>query len=63
MAPNNFSSDVALAKEAQSEDLPVKARMLEPNPETKPAKPDPIDMDDDGMRSSQFILVSQRRTC
>lgn len=35
----------------ESEDDPRKLKPgeIDPNPETKPAKPDPVDMDEDGM--------------
>ena len=41
----------------ESEDDPRKLKPgeIDPNPETKPAKPDPVDMDEDGMYSCSQI--------
>ena len=43
-------SDKAQAKEATLDDDPRKLKPgeIDPNPETKPARPDPVDMDEDG---------------
>ncbi len=30
---------------------------IDPDPETKPARPDPVDMDEDGMRSCYLYCV------
>ena len=47
-----FLRDQAQAKEGEKDegDDPRKLRPgeIDPNPETKPARPDPIDMDEDG---------------
>lgn len=47
-----FFRDQAQAKEGEKDegDDPRKLRPgeIDPNPETKPARPDPIDMDEDG---------------
>ena len=47
-----YFRDKAQQKEGDSEiDDPRKLRPgeIDPNPETKPARPDPIDMDEDGV--------------
>lgn len=43
-------SDKAQNKEQDTEDDPRKLKPgeIDPNPETKPARPDPVDMDEDG---------------
>ena len=42
--------DKAQRKEGEDVDDPRKLRPgeIDPNPETKPARPDPVDMDEDG---------------
>lgn len=49
----HLSRDQAQAKEGEKDEGedPRKLRPgeIDPNPETKPARPDPIDMDEDGM--------------
>ena len=44
-------SDKVQQKEGEVDDDPRKLRPgeIDPNPETKPARPDPVDMDEDGM--------------
>lgn len=52
MWQNHFHRDKAQQKEGDTEiEDPRKLRPgeIDPNPETKPARPDPIDMDEDGM--------------
>ena len=55
-----FSRDLAQAKEGEKDEGedPRKLRPgeIDPHPETKPARPDPIDMDEDGKHS--IILLS-----
>ena len=70
-----FFSDQAQSKEDQDDDDPRKLRPgeIDPNPETKPARPDPIDMDEDGnttcllacivMFSVHFYLIYLRLFC
>lgn len=43
-------SDKAQQKEGEIDDDPRRLRPgeIDPNPETKPARPDPVDMDEDG---------------
>ena len=43
-------SDKAQQKEGEVDDDPRRLRPgeIDPNPETKPARPDPVDMDEDG---------------
>ena len=43
-------SDKVQQKEGEVDDDPRKLRPgeIDPNPETKPARPDPVDMDEDG---------------
>lgn len=62
-----FSRDQAQAKEGEKDegDDPRKLRPgeIDPHPETKPARPDPIDMDEDGKNNiiysySSFILIT-----
>lgn len=40
---------------------------IDPDPETKPARPDPIDMDEDGayyaLQLTSILMVMQRRRC
>ena len=60
--------DQAQAKEGEETgDDPRKLRPgeIDPNPETKPARPDPIDMDEDGVysRCSCFISHIQWKQC
>ncbi len=51
----------AQQKEGEEVDDPRKLRPgeIDPNPETKPAQPDPVDMDEDGtyVYSHQVFLV------
>ena len=52
--------DQAQAKEGEETgDDPRKLRPgeIDPNPETKPARPDPIDMDEDGESDSNFCSL------
>lgn len=51
-----LSSDKAQNRD-ESEDDPRKLKPgeIDPNPETKPAKPDPIDMDEDGI---YYMLIN-----
>ena len=46
-----LTRDKAQQKEGVADDDPRRLRPgeLDPNPETKPARPDPVDMDEDGM--------------
>ena len=57
----SFSRDQAQAKEGEKDegDDPRKLRPgeIDPNPETKPARPDPIDMDEDGMKKIVHYTV------
>ena len=56
--------DQAQAKEGEDGgDDPRKLRPgeIDPNPETKPARPDPIDMDEDG--KDNFVNFYRVRTC
>ena len=52
--------DQAQAKEGEKDEGedPRKLRPgeIDPNPETKPARPDPIDMDEDGKNNLFFLL-------
>ena len=43
--------DKAQAKDSTLEDDPRKLKPgeIDPHPETKPARPDPVDMDEDGL--------------
>ena len=45
-----FPRDKAQNKETDADDDPRKLKPgeIDPNPETKPARPDPVDMDEDG---------------
>ena len=55
--------DKAQMKEGEgSEDDPRKLRPgeIDPNPETKPARPDPTDMDEDGECNFMYSEVRQR---
>ena len=36
---------------------------IDPDPETKPARPDPIDMDEDGLSYLTLYLTTLMRTC
>ena len=47
--------DKAQRKEGEDADDPRKLRPgeIDPNPETKPARPDPVDMDEDG----ELVLI------
>lgn len=36
----------------------LKPGEIDPNPETKPARPDPVDMDEDGKHSVAVVVVS-----
>nr|KAG5703308.1 hypothetical protein BaRGS_025550 [Batillaria attramentaria] len=57
--------DKAQNKEADSEDDPRKLKPgeIDPNPETKPARPDPVDMDEDGRvkGSVELEMLSEAR--
>ena len=55
--------DKAQNKETDVEDDPRKLKPgeIDPNPETKPARPDPVDMDEDGW-SLIFISVERDLT-
>lgn len=55
-----FSRDKAQNRDQDNEDDPRKLKPgeIDPNPETKPAKPDPVDMDEDGEDSFQRHLLS-----
>lgn len=46
-----FYRDKAQMKEGDIDDDPRRLRPgeIDPNPETKPARPDPVDMDEDGI--------------
>jgi len=51
LIPVIFFSDKAQQKDIEpGEDDPRKLKPgeIDPNPETKPARPDPVDMDEDG---------------
>ena len=45
-----YYSDKVQQKDGEVDDDPRKLRPgeIDPNPETKPARPDPVDMDEDG---------------
>ena len=47
----------AQQKEGDEGDDPRKLRPgeIDPNPETKPARPDPVDMDEDGELSTAYL--------
>lgn len=51
--------DKAQNKEQDSEDDPRKLKPgeIDPNPETKPARPDPVDMDEDGKSFASLQLM------
>ncbi len=48
---HTLHSTKAQQKEGDDEEDPRRLRPgeIDPNPETKPARPDPVDMDEDGM--------------
>ena len=50
----------AQQKEGDEGDDPRKLRPgeIDPNPETKPARPDPVDMDEDGELSTAYLWES-----
>lgn len=49
--------DKAQNRETDAEDDPRKLKPgeIDPNPETKPARPDPVDMDEDGMSLDMWL--------
>lgn len=55
----NYFRDQAQKKEegedATDDPRKLKPGEIDPNPETKPARPDPKDMDEDGKKLSIFI--------
>lgn len=57
----NYFSDQAQKKEegddAVDDPRKLKPGEIDPNPETKPARPDPKDMDEDG----ELITISQQK--
>lgn len=57
----NYFSDQAQKKEegddAVDDPHKLKPGEIDPNPETKPARPDPKDMDEDG----ELIIISQQK--
>lgn len=57
----NYFSDQAQKKEegddAVDDPRKLKPGEIDPNPETKPARPDPKDMDEDG----ELIIISQQK--
>ena len=63
----HISRDQAQAKEGEKDegDDPRKLRPgeIDPNPETKPARPDPIDMDEDGRYNIIFNFTFYPITC
>ena len=52
-----FFSTKAQQHEGEDNDDPRKLRPgeIDPNPEVKPARPDPVDMDEDGMYNIVFF--------
>ena len=55
----SLCSDKAQQKEGEVDDDPRRLRPgeIDPNPETKPARPDPVDMDEDGEQHNYILIV------